>query len=70
MRNDTLCLSDSGIENCKRIFWAKNDLNVAKEAGYSHPGQEEVVINSLHALSFREGSEGRKARGEIRKVCQ
>jgi len=47
IRNDSLAMSDSAIENCNRIFWVKNDKNeassvwnVGKEAGYSHPGRE------------------------------
>lgn len=46
---------------------ASSVWSVGKEAEYSHLEQEDVVINSLHALSFRDGSEGRKPRGEIRK---
>lgn len=73
VRTDALCTTHSAIKNFNRIFWVKNDKNVAssvqcvgKEAGYSHPGREDIVINSLHALTYRDGCKVRKQRGEIR----
>jgi len=73
VRDDSLIASDSAIENCNRIFWRKNGKNeasnvwnVSKEAGYFHPGQEDMVISSLQALTFRVDSKARKSREEIR----
>ena len=49
---------DSAIENCNRIFWVKIDKNVAagvwgvgKEAGFSFPSRDEVVLNGIYSLS-------------------
>jgi len=70
-RNDSLVISDSAIKNCNRIFWVKNDKNeassvwnVGKEAGYSHPRREDLVIGSLQALTYQDGRKVRKSRGE------
>jgi len=74
---DAFCTTDSAIENCNRIYWEKNDKKVAsnvwsvgKEAGFSHSGQEDAVINSLHALTVRKVSKGRKPRKKSSKFCQ
>jgi len=74
---DALCTTDSAIENCNRIYWEKNDKKVAssvwsvgKEAGFSHSGQEDGVIDSLHALTVRKVSKGRKPRKKSSKFCQ
>ena len=71
MRNNSLAISDSAIKNCNKTFWVKNDKNeassvwnVGKEAGYSHPGREDLVIGSLQALTFQDGRKVRKSRGE------
>ena len=76
MRNDSLAMSDSAIKNCNRIFWVKNDeneassvWNVGKEAGYSHPGRENLIIGSLQALTSRDGRKVRKSRGK-QSVCR
>lgn len=74
-RSATLFTSDSAIENCNRIFGVKNDKNdassvwgVGKEAGYSHPGREDLVINSLCALSNSDGCKEKTTRGENKAV--
>jgi len=60
--SNSLFTSDSAIENCNKIFWVKTDKNVAasvwgvgKEAGFSFPGREDVVINGIYSLSNQGG---------------
>jgi len=73
--SNSLFISDSAIENCNRIFWVRSDKNMAssvwgvgKEAGFSFPGQEEIVLNSISSLSNQGGVTTRKMWKERRKV--
>jgi len=73
--SNSIFTTDSAIENCNRIFWVKTDKNVAssvwgvgKEAGFSFPGREEIVLNSICSLSNQGGVTTRKMWKERRKV--
>ena len=73
--SNSLFASDSAIENYNRIFWVKTDKNLAssvwgvgKEVGFSFPGREEIVLNSICSLSNQGGVTTRKMWKERRNV--
>jgi len=73
--SNSIFSTDSAIENLNIIFWVMTDKNVAssvwgvgKEAGFSFPGGEEIVLNRICSLYNQGGVSTRKMWKERRKV--